>query len=275
MSQILKILIGDDSLELGIAWATGFKEVGLYAITRPKKGRLLLDYAQSEKPSAIILDAKMPEMDTCEVIKGIRDLQGYSPLIVVTANYDSPKVEREVMDAGADYYMVRPFETTSLVNKVMSMLGEQKADAEPRKKDTPDIEWIVTDIIHQIGIPAHIKGYHYLRTAIILCVNNSEMIDSVTKLLYPTVAKLYATTPSRVERAIRHAIEIAWDRGDVDTLDSYFGYTIHTSKGKPTNSEFVALIADKLRLKFKSGNMQYTDKLRQEFYSRKTTTVNL
>jgi two-component system response regulator (stage 0 sporulation protein A) len=115
-----------------------------------------------------------------------------------------------------------------------------------------DIEYVVTEIIHQIGIPAHIKGYHYLRTAILLSVDDNEMINCVTKLLYPTVAKKYGTTSSRVERAIRHAIEIAWDRGDVETLNSFFGYTIHTARGKPTNSEFIALIADKLRLQFKN-----------------------
>ena len=117
--------------------------------------------------------------------------------------------------------------------------------------DESDMECVVTEIIHQIGIPAHIKGYHYLRTAIMLSVEDPDMINCITKLLYPTVARMYETTPSRVERAIRHAIEIAWDRGDVDTLNSYFGYTIHTSRGKPTNSEFVALIADKLRLKYR------------------------
>jgi two-component system response regulator (stage 0 sporulation protein A) len=115
-----------------------------------------------------------------------------------------------------------------------------------------DMEYIVTDIIHQIGIPAHIKGYHYLREAILLSIENKDMINSVTKLLYPTVAEKFCTSASRVERAIRHAIEIAWDRGDVDTLNGFFGYTVHTSRGKPTNSEFVALISDKLRLQYKN-----------------------
>ena len=121
-----------------------------------------------------------------------------------------------------------------------------------KNKQSINLEIIVTDIIHQIGVPAHIKGYHYLREAIIQSVNDKEMLESVTKLLYPAVAKKFATTPSRVERAIRHAIEIAWDRGDIDTLNSFFGYTINTGKGKPTNSEFIALIADKISLKFKT-----------------------
>ena len=115
-----------------------------------------------------------------------------------------------------------------------------------------NLEIVVTDMIHRIGVPAHIKGYHYLREAIMLCVDDKEMLESVTKLLYPAVAKKFATTPSRVERAIRHAIEIAWDRGDVDVLNSFFGYTVNTGKGKPTNSEFIALLADKISLKYRA-----------------------
>ena len=115
----------------------------------------------------------------------------------------------------------------------------------------------MTEIIHQLGVPAHVKGYHYLRTAILSSLDNPELLDSVTKLLYPTVAQVYSTTSSRVERAIRHAIEIAWDRGDLDVLNSYFGYTVNTCKGKPTNSEFIALVTDKLRLQQRSGNAAY------------------
>lgn len=163
----------------------------------------------------------------------------------------SAKVEFEVMDAGADYYMIRPFDPETLVSKVLSVYNDKINGRRNTASDESDMECVVTEIIHQIGIPAHIKGYHYLRTAIMLSVEDPDMINCITKLLYPTVARMYETTPSRVERAIRHAIEIAWDRGDVDTLNSYFGYTIHTSRGKPTNSEFVALIADKLRLKYR------------------------
>ena len=225
MSQSIRVLIGDDSLELGISWATAFKEAGMYAITRPKSGKVLVEYVLTERPAVVILDAKTPGLDA--------------------------KVEFEVMDAGADYYMLRPFDSETLVSKVLSVYNDKLAGKRNTLADESDIECVVTEIIHQIGIPAHIKGYHYLRTAIILSVDDPEMINCITKLLYPTVARMYDTTPSRVERAIRHAIEIAWDRGDVDTLNGYFGYTIHTSRGKPTNSEFVALIADKLRLKYR------------------------
>ena len=145
-----------------------------------------------------------------------------------------------------------------MVERVIKMAGMPLGASFPGPETVagsePDLEVMVTEIIHQIGVPAHIKGYHYVRESIMLAVKTPEIINSVTKLLYPTVAKKYATTASRVERAIRHAIEVAWDRGDVDTLNSYFGYTIHNGRGKPTNSEFVAMIADKLRLRLKNAN---------------------
>ena len=197
------------------------------------------------------LTQKHPVFDVCDIIRTLKGSGEYAPVIFVTANYDSAKVEFEVMDAGADYYMIRPFDPETLVSKVLSVYNDKINGRRNTASDESDMECVVTEIIHQIGIPAHIKGYHYLRTAIMLSVEDPDMINCITKLLYPTVARTYETTPSRVERAIRHAIEIAWDRGDVDTLNSYFGYTIHTSRGKPTNSEFVALIADKLRLKYR------------------------
>jgi two-component system response regulator (stage 0 sporulation protein A) len=253
-SAKFKILIGDDSIEQGMAWATLFKQKGMYAYTRAKNGRLLLDTVRTELPDAMIIEAKMPELDAYSLIVEMRKIFDTLPIIFVVANVDNPQTEREVMDAGARYYMVKPFEAKVLVERMENLLG----NASPRfitynvHDDIPNkMESVVTDIIHQIGIPAHIKGYHYLREAILLSVEDSAMINSVTKLLYPTVAKKYSTTSSRVERAIRHAIEIAWDRGDVDTLNGYFGYTIQTARGKPTNSEFIALIADKLRLQFK------------------------
>jgi two-component system response regulator (stage 0 sporulation protein A) len=154
----------------------------------------------------------------------------------------------EATNAGAALCLPKPVDTASLGEHITGLLKGRGARVEDR---TPDIETQVTKIIHQIGVPAHIKGYQYLRTAILLTVKDSDIINSVTKVLYPSVAKKYQTTTSRVERAIRHAIEVAWDRGDVDTLNSYFGYTIQNNRGKPTNSEFIAMIADNLRLKYK------------------------
>lgn len=146
-----------------------------------------------------------------------------------------------------------------LVERIVQLSGMKQPEqldrlASATSKSVPDLEMMVTEIIHQIGVPAHIKGYHYLRESIMLAVNEPDIINSITKQLYPTVAKKFSTTSSRVERAIRHAIEVAWDRGDVDILTSYFGYTIHNTKGKPTNSEFIAMIADKLRLRLKAVN---------------------
>ena len=151
--------------------------------------------------------------------------------------------------------VLKPVNLNSLCEHIQSILSRRSREASvavmKTEEKTPDIESQVTQIIHQIGVPAHIKGYQYLRTAILLTVQDSDIINSVTKVLYPSVAKKYSTTTSRVERAIRHAIEVAWDRGDVDTLNSYFGYTIQQGRGKPTNSEFIAMIADNLRLKYK------------------------
>ena len=132
------------------------------------------------------------------------------------------------------------------------VMGKDAGALTAVRQPAPDMEVVVTEMIHQLGVPAHIKGYHYLRNAIMHSIKDPEMLESVTKLMYPTVAKEYGTTPSRVERAIRHAIEIAWDRGDVDTLNSFFGYTVNTGKGKPTNSEFIALIVDKIKLRYKN-----------------------
>jgi len=267
----IRVLLGDDSADSGMTWARALMAKGMYAVTRQKNGRVLLDTVKSDRFDAVVMEAKMPELDAVSLITEMNEINATrtahgqaecSPVIIVIANYDSPQTEREVMDAGATYYMVKPFEPCVLALKIEKLFASAQGDLTSQfnlkkvsyniHETVPDnIEYVVTDIIHQIGIPAHIKGYHYLRTAILLSVENSEMINCVTKLLYPTVAKQYSTTSSRVERAIRHAIEIAWDRGNVDTLNSFFGYTIHTAKGKPTNSEFIALIADKLKLKFK------------------------
>lgn len=245
----IKVIIGDDSADFGIVCANQLKSLGFFVVTRPKDGQLIFEAIQNEKPDVVVIDAVMPSLDAIELIKKVNDSTQNKPAFIVTSSYDNAFIEREVMSNGAAYYMLKPFDIRVLGERILSITDVGEANLQSAKNE--DIEIVVTDIIHQIGVPAHIKGYHYLRTAILLCVNDSEMINSVTKILYPTVAKYYSTTASRVERAIRHAIEIAWDRGDIDTLNSIFGYTVQTCKGKPTNSEFIALIADKLRLKYK------------------------
>ncbi|MBQ9132491.1 MAG: sporulation transcription factor Spo0A, partial [Clostridia bacterium] len=177
------------------------------------------------------------------------------PAFIVISSVSSQNTFIQATEAGADLCLLKPVNINSLCEHIQSILAHRQKDlpaaAMQAVEQTPDIETQVTQIIHQIGVPAHIKGYQYLRTAILLTIQDSDIINSVTKILYPSVAKKYATTTSRVERAIRHAIEVAWDRGDVDTLNSYFGYTIQNNRGKPTNSEFIAMIADNLRLKYK------------------------
>lgn len=250
MTEKIKVLIGDDSSEFGLTWASMLKKEGMFSITRQKNGRILLETIKNDMPDFLIIDARMPEFDAASLLSEIRNEKGTIPVTIVVSNLNSPEIEKEVMDAGASYFMVKPFAPELIVKKVSALISLKNGTRTEPRREMNNIEYVVTDIIHQIGIPAHIKGYHYLRTAIILSINDSEMINSVTKLLYPTVAQRYSTTSSRVERAIRHAIEIAWDRGDVDVLNGLFGYTIHTSRGKPTNSEFIALIADKLRLQY-------------------------
>lgn len=155
------------------------------------------------------------------------------------------------MEAGADYYAIQPFSKTEIIDRIFTLAGAAQHPSNGTSRS--DLRIQVTEILHQIGVPAHIKGYHYLRDSIIMAIEDPEIINAVTKQLYPSVAKQYETTSSRVERAIRHAIEVAWDRGDVDTLQEYFGFTVSGAKGKPTNSEFISMVADRLRLELKIG----------------------
>jgi two-component system response regulator (stage 0 sporulation protein A) len=156
------------------------------------------------------------------------------------------------MQNGASFFVLKPFDVKMLGERIVALVKHESYTS-ANGENMRDMEIVVTDIIHQLGVPAHIKGYHYLRDAILSSLNDKELLESVTKQLYPSIAKRFTTTSSRVERAIRHAIEIAWDRGDLDVLNSFFGYTVNTCKGKPTNSEFIALITDKLRLQYKHG----------------------
>ncbi len=252
MTNQIKVLIGNDAADCGMAWAGAMKTAGMYAITRRCDGNSVLNSIKSEAPDVAVLDEIMPFCDALEVIRRLKLEKKYVPQVIVVTNMITPQLEREAMLAGAACVMMKPIDPKYLVTKISELCGiEKEPVAVP---DETDLECAVTEIIHQVGIPAHIKGYHYLRTAIMLSVNNDDMINCITKLLYPTVAKRYQTTSSRVERAIRHAIEIAWDRGDIDVLTRIFSYTVHTTRGKPTNSEFIALIADHLRLKFKQRN---------------------
>ena len=198
----------------------------------------------------VIADLWLSGMDGLGVIRTLRSLYP-SAIFILLSPINKHSVLMEATDIGADICILKPFSELSLFEHVEAVLKNRNADKNDISVSRPDIETQVTKIIHQIGVPAHIKGYQYLRSAILMTIDDNDIINSVTKVLYPTVAKQYKTTTSRVERAIRHAIEVAWDRGDVDTLNSYFGYTIQNNRGKPTNSEFIAMIADNLRLKYK------------------------
>ena len=255
MTNKIKVLIADDNKEFCAQCSALLRTYGYETVVAPKDGFRVVELVEENQPNIVLLDVFMPRLDAIGVMKTIRESQILvQPLFMMMSTFDNPVLERELLNSGASYYFLKPFDTDVLVERIVQISGYKKADIldlPGAGKLQPDLEMMVTEIIHQIGVPAHIKGYHYLRESILLAVNNADIINSVTKQLYPTVAKKFGTTSSRVERAIRHAIEVAWDRGDVDILNSYFGYTIHNGRGKPTNSEFIAMIADKLRLRLK------------------------
>ncbi len=220
-----------------------------------KDGEELLLKIVNEKPDAVIMDLFMTRLDSLGVLRSIRKKNIERPVIIVTSSFNSSALEREIMSVGASYYALKPYNISAICEDIKSLLLKGSL---PRGVVSPfddnSLEVRVTEILHEIGVPAHIKGYNYLRDSIMMSIEHPEIINAVTKQLYPGVAKKYDTTSSRVERAIRHAIEVAWDRGDLDVLNSYFGYTIHNGRGKPTNSEFIAMIADKLRLQMKNAS---------------------
>ncbi len=256
MEKKLKIVIADDSTELGQNCAKALKGYGMEVQLCEKDGKAVLEKIKSDKPDVVLADVFMPNLDIIGVLGALKDIpEKDRPMVMAMSSFDNQRLEKETLEAGACYYFLKPFDINTMAERIIHLSGWKNNVAPMVVRNNvvtdPELELMVTEIIHQIGVPAHIKGYHYLREAIILSVKNADIINSVTKLLYPTVAKNHGTTSSRVERAIRHAIEVAWDRGDIDVLNSYFGYTIQNDRGKPTNSEFIAMISDKLRLKLK------------------------
>lgn len=253
MGKLLKIMVAEEGNEFGASCAAALRSNGFEVQLVPKDGTQVLRIARQNSPDVLVIDAFMPGLDAIGVLNGLSGTEK-RPLVAVTTANSNPRLQQEIIESGADYYFIKPFDMQIFAERIKQMTGAGHAGQDNiLKMNGADnsLEVTVSEIMHQIGVPAHIKGYQYLREAIILAVNDDEIMNSVTKLLYPTVAKTYKTTASRVERAIRHAIEVAWDRGDVDVLSSYFGYTIQNSRGKPTNSEFIAMISDKLRLKMK------------------------
>ena len=239
--------------------ANVMKSHGLDVITVEKDGKSLLDAIARQEPDVVLLDFFLPRLDAIGVLKALDGLElPKRPRMMIMSGFDNPALEREALTAGADYYFLKPFDAGEMADRIQTLCGDHPAAPTNRAAERDvaaeqSLEMQVTEIIHQIGVPAHIKGYQYLRDSILMAIEDGGIINAVTKRLYPAVAKKHDTTSSRVERAIRHAIEVAWDRGDVDVLNSYFGYTIHNSRGKPTNSEFIAMISDKFRLQMKAS----------------------
>ena len=253
MENKSKILICDENSDERKKLRDGLLAAGYLFVDETSIGDEALEKLKSKEYDAAIIDLWVSGLDGIGIIRmaeklGIKKRTAF----ILTSPINKQSVLMGASEAGADLCLIKPFNINSLLGHIESLMKMKRHSSEPAMlTGNADMEAQVTKIIHQIGVPAHIKGYQYLRSAILMTIEDSDIINSVTKILYPTVAKKYQTTTSRVERAIRHAIEVAWDRGDVDTLNSYFGYTIQNSRGKPTNSEFIAMIADNLRLKYK------------------------
>lgn len=258
MENKINILIAEDNSGFSKNCKSTLESYGYNVIAVEKNGKEVLDALEKYSPDVILMDAFLHQIDALGVLREMNSLSlERKPVTLIMSAIDNARFEQELMNAGADYCFLKPFDIELMAQRVRQMVKWHKDDRKELlidySKETTDLEIIVSDIMHQIGVPAHIKGYQYLRTSILMAIDDPEIMHSITKCLYPFVAKTYKTTASRVERAIRHAIEVAWDRGDVDILNAYFGYTIQNSRGKPTNSEFIAMISDKLRLKMKAG----------------------
>ena len=244
-----RIMVADGDEEfLGLLKQTIELENDFELVEASASGAEVLRRLVDTNVDVLVMDLVLTEVDGLEVLEQVAEWD-IRPKVLVLSSVPRSKVANQSVDLGCDYYMMKPLNLSSLPARIR-MLSQQSA-GEPEPVRSQSLEAQITSIIHEIGVPAHIKGYQYLREAILLTVENMDVINAVTKVLYPEVAKHFGTTASRVERAIRHAIEVAWDRGDLETLQKYFGYTVSNTKGKPTNSEFIAMIADRLQLQQK------------------------
>jgi len=234
-------------------------EKDIQIVGHASDGMEAVEMIKRKEPDVVLLDIIMPKLDGLGVMERIHNDENIKkqPAFIILTAMGQENVTEEAFELGASYYILKPFDGTSVIRKV-KQAKEKKAKGnsgfvsvnEREEITMHDLEVIITNMIHEIGVPAHIKGYQYLRDSILLAVEDMDILNSITKQLYPSIAERHCTTPSRVERAIRHAIEVAWGRGKMDTINELFGYTVHAEKGKPTNSEFIALIADKIRLEY-------------------------
>lgn len=270
MKEKITVLIADDNQEFCRTLATYLEnQEDMQIIGMAKDGLEAVEKINELAPDVAILDVIMPHLDGIGVLERVNNSSNVNkkPICIMLSAVGQDKITQKAIALGAEYYVVKPFDIELLikrireiknfrpsVNRSFSFREEPKPYVRVPEKESEDhLEALVTNVIHAVGVPAHIKGYQYLREAIMLVVNDIEVINQITKCLYPQLAKKFQTTPSRVERAIRHAIEVAWGRGEPTTMENIFGYTVSASKGKPTNSEFIAMIADKLRLELKSA----------------------
>ena len=262
----LNIAIADDNERMVNLLGTLIRDDSeLELVGQADNGKDIYDIIKEKEPYVVLLDIIMPKVDGLTVMERVNQDSSMKkhPAFIVISAVGQEQITEDAFNLGACYYIMKPFDNEMILNRIKHFRDNRTrrpgAILKPEKQDfsvelkNRNLEMDVTSIIHEIGVPAHIKGYQYLRDAIIMSVEDMEMLNSITKILYPTIAKKHQTTPSRVERAIRHAIEVAWSRGKMDTIDELFGYTVSTGKGKPTNSEFVALIADKIRLEYKNA----------------------
>ena len=272
MENVNVVIVDDNPMILNTLDEVISSEAGLSVIGRADNGNDAIDMIKDTQPDVVLLDLVMPQMDGITVVENIKKKTSMlkNPAFIILSAVGGEQMTEEAFQAGANYFLMKPFDKDILVNKIRR-IGKRpvrpvpgKVLEAPLKAATPEeaamnreeymkehLETDITKMLHELGIPAHIKGYQYLRDAISMVVRDREMMEAVTKILYPEIAKKNYTSSSRVERAIRHAIEVAWGRGSLEVIDELFGYTISTGKGKPTNSEFIALIADKICLDYK------------------------
>ncbi len=268
MKETIKILLADDNTEF-VATITEYlnKEDDMEVVETAKDGIEAVDKIKQTKPDVVLLDVIMPHMDGIGVLEKLNQ-EGINITCIMLSAVGQDKITARAINLGAEYYIVKPFEIDLLIQRIREIkknhlidrtslinkeIKQSYVNINSSVAMENNLEAMVTNIIHEVGVPAHIKGYQYLRDGIIMAIKDIEVINQITKSLYPDLAKKYKTTSSRVERAIRHAIEVAWTRGQVETVENIFGYTVNANKGKPTNSEFIAMIADKLRLELKTA----------------------
>ena len=256
MEHATTVFIADSAEDFCVSLAAALQRAdGFHVVGTAGDGEAAIRMIEEKKPELLVLDLMLAKKDGISVLKAL-DRMERKPKVLAVSAFVTDYVSAAAANLGVRYLMLKPCDLPTLLERLEEIRGTTTLRLpEKRRPDKHSIESLVTSIIHEIGVPAHIKGYQYLREAIIIAVNDMDVINAITKVLYPQVAKTFQTTPSRVERAIRHAIEVAWDRGDLDTLQRFFGYTVSNTKGKPTNSEFIALIADKLQLQLKSSEV--------------------